>query len=90
MNPARILIVEDDDAISTGLTAALELDGHRALVVSDGVTALEQIEQWAPDLVLLDLMLPELDGLSVLRWLRRRDRKLRVDLVCQGQRGSEG
>jgi DNA-binding response OmpR family regulator len=75
---ARILIVEDDEAIRTGLVAKLELDGHVVSAVADGVAAQRAIESWAPDLVLLDLMLPALDGISVLKWLRRRDRKLPV------------
>jgi DNA-binding response OmpR family regulator len=78
MIAVRILIVEDDEAIRTGLQTKLELDGHVVSSVADGVAAQRAIVDWAPDLVLLDLMLPALDGISVLRWLRRRDRKLPV------------
>ncbi len=78
MITARILVVEDDEAIRTGLVTKLELDGHVVHSVADGFAAKRAIEEWAPDLVLLDLMLPGLDGISVLRWLRRRDRKLPV------------
>jgi len=75
---ARILLVEDDEAIRTALVTKLEIDGHVVSAVADGIAAQRAIESWAPDLVLLDLMLPGLDGISVLRWLRRRDRKLPV------------
>ncbi len=78
MTIARILVVEDDEAIRTGLVIKLELDGHTVTAAVDGLEAQARIEDWAPDLILLDLMIPGLDGLSVLRWLRRRDRKLPV------------
>lgn len=78
MTSARILVVEDDEAIRTGLVAKLELDGHTVLTAIDGVEAQARLTDGAPDLVLLDLMIPELDGISVLKWLRRRDRKIPV------------
>jgi two-component system KDP operon response regulator KdpE len=81
MTPARILIVEDDDAIRTALVAKLGLDGHAVTAVADGLAAQRAVESAAPDLVLLDLMLPGLDGLSVLRWIRRRDKKLPVLII---------
>jgi len=78
MSSARILVVEDDEGIRTGLVTKLELEGHTVEVAEDGRAAQKRIEEWSPDLVLLDLMLPEVDGIAVLRWLRRRDRDLPV------------
>jgi len=74
----HILIVEDDAAILTGLRAKLEIDGYLVSTATDGETARRWLEVASPDLLVLDIMLPELDGLSVLRWLRRKDSSLPV------------
>ncbi|HEY4690656.1 MAG TPA: response regulator transcription factor [Anaerolineae bacterium] len=68
----RILIVEDDPAIAAFVQTALEREGFMAQVISDGLSALKQIEDAPPDLILLDLMLPGLDGLQVCRAIRQR------------------
>lgn len=78
MTSHRILIVEDDEAIRTALVAKLDLEGYRVTFASDGEEARRKLEESIPDLVLLDLMLPELDGISLLQWLRRRDRSVPV------------
>lgn len=69
---ARILIVEDDPDTRHGLRIALSAIGHRVDVADDGQTALVQVAAHAPDLVLLDLGLPGMGGLEVLRRLRHR------------------
>ena len=66
----RILVAEDDPTIAEVVTRYLELDGHEVIRVADGVTALNRAISDAPDLVLLDIMLPGLDGLEVCRRLR--------------------
>jgi DNA-binding response OmpR family regulator len=66
----RILVVEDDDAIREGLVAAFASEGWEALAASDGRAGLELGLREDPDLVVLDLMLPDLDGFEVLRRLR--------------------
>jgi len=68
----RILVVEDDDALRDGLKTVLERAGHRAAVTGDGSDADERLAREAFDLVVLDLGLPGLDGLSVLRRMRQR------------------
>ncbi len=69
--PAQeILIVEDDEAIATGLALNLKIEGYTSSVVIDGVAALERIASDPPDLVLLDISLPRKNGLDVLRELR--------------------
>ena len=75
---ATILVVEDDPSIRSGLVTHLELAGHTVREAEDGITAQQIIESGPPDLLLLDLMIPELDGISLLKWLRRRDRNLPV------------
>jgi len=67
---ARILIVEDSEDLASGLRTNLELEGYEVHVASDGVQGLSQARARHPDLVLLDLMLPRLDGYRMLRTLR--------------------
>ena len=68
-----ILVVEDDEAIATGLSLNLRLAGHRATVAGDGDLALAAIAERAFDLVLLDINLPRKNGLDVLAALRGAD-----------------
>ena len=63
---SRVLVIEDSD-LALGLRANLELEGYEVEVARDGRRGLELLRASAPDLVVLDLMLPELDGLRVLR-----------------------
>jgi DNA-binding response OmpR family regulator len=67
-----ILVVEDEPAIVTVVRERLERDGFRVRAVASGEEALEQTELDSPDLLVLDLMLPGIDGLDVLRGLRER------------------
>src|ERR671936_2537528 len=66
----RVLIVEDDEAIADVLRRTLRQEGHEVRSAGDGVEALALAEQFVPDLVILDLGLPKLDGAEVLRRLR--------------------
>jgi len=68
----RNLIVEDDPAIAAFVQTALEREGFAAEVVGNGIAALERTAVQRPDLVLLDLMLPGMDGLQVCQAIRRR------------------
>ena len=69
---AYILIVEDDPKQAELIRVSLLGDGYRVSVAHDAPTAFRSIEDTPPDLVVLDLMLPGGDGLSICRWLRRR------------------
>jgi two-component system, OmpR family, KDP operon response regulator KdpE len=66
-----ILVVEDDDETRAALVRVLSARGYRTVQASDGRTAVERWEARRPDLVLLDLGLPDVDGLSVIRRIRR-------------------
>ena len=66
----RVLIVEDNNSIAQGLRTALESDGLEARIARDGMEGLQRIRMWEPDIIILDLMLPKLDGLDVLRTMR--------------------
>jgi two-component system response regulator QseB len=68
----RVLVVEDDRMIAQGLKTALAQDGHAVDHVGDGRAAAEALRSTRFDLVLLDLGLPDRDGIAVLRELRRR------------------
>jgi two-component system alkaline phosphatase synthesis response regulator PhoP len=66
----RILIVEDNPDLAYGLRTGLEIEGYDVQVAEDGETGLDRARAWTPDLVMLDLMLPGMDGYRVLRTLR--------------------
>lgn len=70
VRPPEILIVEDDEAIATGLALNLKLEGYASKTVHDGHEALAAIEQYDPDLILLDISLPRKNGLDLLREVR--------------------
>jgi two-component system alkaline phosphatase synthesis response regulator PhoP len=67
----RILIVDDERKIVQGLVAYFQQAGFETLVAYDGRSALDLVRREQPDLILLDLMLPEIDGLDVCRQIRR-------------------
>jgi two-component system alkaline phosphatase synthesis response regulator PhoP len=67
---ARILIVEDNPDLAYGLRTGLEIEGYEVQVAEDGETGLDRARSWNPDLVMLDLMLPGMDGYRVLKTLR--------------------
>lgn len=67
---ARILVVEDNPDLAYGLRNNLEIEGHVVLVAEDGIQGLEAARNDCPDLIILDLMLPGLDGYRVLQTLR--------------------
>jgi two-component system, OmpR family, response regulator MprA len=69
----RVLVVEDDEEIAQVLQRSLRLEGYEVRVVGDGESALDQSAAFNPDLVILDLGLPRLDGMEVARRLRSAD-----------------
>ncbi|HTW12426.1 MAG TPA: response regulator transcription factor [Solirubrobacteraceae bacterium] len=71
--PARVLVVEDDDAISQVLQRSLRMEGYDVRIAGDGLAALDEAHSFMPDLVILDLGLPKLDGIEVAKTLRRTD-----------------
>ena len=71
----KILVAEDDNAVRESLGRALRLEGYQVLMSSNGEQALEIASVTPPDLYILDVMMPILDGLSVCRTLRRQGDK---------------
>jgi DNA-binding response OmpR family regulator len=69
----RVLVVEDDEEIALVLQRSLRLEGYEVRIAGDGEVALDQAAAFNPDLVILDLGLPKLDGIEVARRLRAAD-----------------
>lgn len=84
-----ILVVDDDYDLRETMAYNLRQDGYSVLTASDGVTALEIATQQVPSLVVLDLMLPRLDGLDVCRRLRSRPETANVPILMLTARGEE-
>jgi len=78
VGPATVLVIEDDRTLARGLTMNLELEGFRVLHAADGETGLRLALDDRPDAIVLDLMLPELDGFMVVAALRERARSTPV------------
>lgn len=80
---AKIVVVDDDDSIRKLVMFTLEDLGHEVLDAANGIDGLELVRRELPDLMILDVMMPEMDGFEVLRELRRRGlrRNLRVMMV---------
>src|SRR3954471_3673674 len=84
---ARLLVVEDDAAISEPLVRALAREGHEVDHASSGAAALERLEAGGVDLVVLDLGLPDFDGVEVCR--RAREGRPRLAILVLTARSSE-
>ncbi len=76
--PARVLVVDDEDNITFLLDSALRHFGFEVRVAKTGRDALAQVEDFDPDVMLLDVMLPDLDGFEILRRMRMDGRKVPV------------
>ncbi|PKN61665.1 MAG: DNA-binding response regulator [Deltaproteobacteria bacterium HGW-Deltaproteobacteria-15] len=74
----RILIIEDEIHIAEGLKLNLGLKGHVVRIAMDGVAGLREWKEWQPDLIVLDVMLPSIDGFSVLRNIRLEDERVPI------------
>ena len=71
--PPRVLVVEDDDAIAQVLQRSLRMEGYDVKIADDGVIALDLAHAFLPDLVILDLGLPRMDGIDVAKTMRETD-----------------
>ncbi len=74
----QILIIEDDPHIAEGIQLNLKLKGYHVSIASDGPTGLQQWQEMQPDLIVLDIMLPGIDGLSILRNIRLEDERIPI------------
>ncbi|HGY10744.1 MAG: DNA-binding response regulator [Deltaproteobacteria bacterium] len=74
----RILVIEDEVHIADGIRLNLSIQGYRVKIAVDGIDGLEQWRSWEPDLIILDIMLPMIDGFSILKTIRQKDEKIPV------------
>lgn len=72
-NQCKILIVEDDNFLADIYKTKLELEGFKVTVATDGEKGLKMIQTKTPDLVLLDILLPKLDGFAILETVKQAD-----------------
>lgn len=86
MGPATVLVVEDDPSLNTALATTLRMAGYRAVTARTAAEGLRWFAHYSPDLVLLDLGLPDRDGLSVIRDIRERSA---TPIVVLSARGTE-
>src|SRR5713226_7982631 len=82
----RILVVDDEPQITRVLRTSLSSQGYDIRVANDGETALEIMKDWAPDLVITDLSMPNMDGLELCRRLRT---KTQIPIIVLSVRGEE-
>jgi two-component system, OmpR family, alkaline phosphatase synthesis response regulator PhoP len=85
--PARILVIEDNEDLAFGLRNNLEIEGYEVDLAADGASGLTRAREMQPDLIVLDLMLPGLDGYRLLR--RLRDEGLNMPVVILTARSEE-
>jgi two-component system, OmpR family, alkaline phosphatase synthesis response regulator PhoP len=84
----RILIIEDDEHIAEGLKLNLSLQGYSVRISANGFAGLQQWKEWRPSLIVLDIMLPGIDGLTVLQNIRLVDEQLPI-LILSAKAASE-
>ncbi len=88
MPSKRILVIEDELHIAEGIRLNLQLQGYEVQVAESGTAGLAAWKQWEPDLVVLDIMLPGIDGISVLKSIRLEDERLPV-LILSAKSSAE-
>jgi two-component system, OmpR family, alkaline phosphatase synthesis response regulator PhoP len=86
---ARILVIEDDKDIVELVRYNLEKEGYQMTACIEGATGLAQVRKSAPDLLVLDLMLPKLSGLEICKEIRRDERLGRLPILILTARGDE-
>src|SRR3954449_2213626 len=80
-----VLVVDDEPIVREVVVRYLEREGYRTLEAGDGDTARELVERHAPELVVLDVMLPGTDGLALCRWIRARSDLPVIMLTARGE-----
>ncbi|MBI2909332.1 MAG: response regulator transcription factor [Chloroflexi bacterium] len=82
---SKILVVEDEEPIAEVVRSYLEREGFQVAVAADGLAALDQARKLQPDLIILDIMLPGMDGLEVLRRLRQESQVYVLMLTARSE-----
>ena len=81
MEMENILVVDDEEAIREVVSTMLESKGYHCTAVQNGRVAQEQVKKLTPDLVLSDMIMPEMDGIRLLEWMRQYDPEVPVIMV---------
>jgi DNA-binding response OmpR family regulator len=90
MPAPRLLIVDDEQPLARILSFAFENEGYRVDVARDGIECMNKVSTFAPDVVLMDIMMPKLDGLESIRLLRQNQMHQRMVIIAISARTSEG
>ncbi len=86
---AKVLIIEDEETLARNLAEKLKGEGFNVLTAGEGEEGLEKIRSDHPDLIVLDIMLPKLDGLSLCRIVRRDPATAHIPIIMLTARGTE-
>jgi DNA-binding response OmpR family regulator len=86
MDKKHILIVEDDEMLSKTLSERLVADGFDVIIETDGQAGLERVQKDIPDIVILDLTLPKLDGVDVLKKMRADSKTAHIPVIVSTNR----
>lgn len=86
---AKILIVEDDKILSDAYTLILEKHGHNVQVAANGKAGLKAVNTFSPDIILLDIFMPEMDGLEFLKAYNPAEKAPDVSIVILSNTGDE-
>jgi DNA-binding response OmpR family regulator len=89
MAKERILIIEDEEILANNLADKLSAEGYNISTAADGETGWNKIRNEIPDLIVLDIMLPELDGLSLCRMVRNEQSTRNIPIIMLTARSSE-
>ena len=89
MNNSKILVVDDETYIVELVKFNLEKEGYKVVVANDGLSALEKVKSELPDLIILDIMLPKMDGLEVCRTLKLNPEYNSIPIIMLTAKGEE-
>ncbi len=85
----KIAIVEDDQLLSQALVDKMEMEGYETVLIADGGEAFTTLQQAQPDLILLDIMLPHVDGFGILKALKADEKLKNVPVIMLTNLGQE-
>jgi len=85
----KILVVDDEEVLADTIAYNLEQEGYQVIIAADGTSALSAVRSEHPDLIVLDIMLPGIDGLEVCRQLRREDDTAMVPIIMLTAKSDE-